>query len=152
MIPYIHYEPAHLCAPMALNATVRLLFGLKAHISLHIEHFDIKATFLHEAFGSDKSIYVKEMSRSDRTYRYGCTVGLLKGNMYGGKSADNYFLNCLISKVKKHGYSPTDVEPCLYYKRIDADFIVIYVCIDEFLVIITKYALIDTLFDEISSK
>lgn len=41
---------------MVSTANVRLLFGLKAHLYLSIEHFDIIAASLHKAFGYDKTV------------------------------------------------------------------------------------------------
>lgn len=58
MIPYFHYDPAYLCAPMASTTSVRLLFGLNVHLGLYMEHFDITAAFLHEAFGYYQAFYV----------------------------------------------------------------------------------------------
>lgn len=51
MIPFGHYDPAHLAAPMASTSTIRLLFSLKARYKLYIEHFDITSAFLHDSFG-----------------------------------------------------------------------------------------------------
>lgn len=89
MLSYSHYDPAHLCAPMASTASVRLLFWLKAHLRLHMGHFDITVALIHEAFGYFKIVFVRKMNRADGFYRHVKSVCLLKGNMYGGKSARN---------------------------------------------------------------
>lgn len=51
MIPFVHYDPSQLAAPMASSYTVRLLFSLKTKMWLKMEHFDITSAFLHEVFG-----------------------------------------------------------------------------------------------------
>lgn len=102
---------------------------------LHIEHLDITGEFIHEAFGYDKTVYVRKMRRPDGSYRNGETVGVLNGNMYVGKSAGNYFIKGLIKRLLSHGCRPTDMDPCLFYKRIDDEFILFSICIDYFLIV-----------------
>lgn len=123
MVPYINYETAHICVPMASMATVRLLIGFKAKLGLHMEHFEITATYVHEAFGYKSSFFVKEMRRSDGSYLHGRMVGLLRGNMFGGKSSRIYFLKGLMANLKNHRYSPTDFHPCLYFKLVGTAFV-----------------------------
>lgn len=153
MIPFVHYDPAHLAAPMASTSTVRLLFAIKAKLRLLIlEHFDITSAFLHEAFGYSNTVYVREMRRSNGTFHHGNTVGILNGNMYGGRSDGNYFMKGLISWLQHKGYQPIDFDPCLYYKKNGDDFILFSVCIDDFLVVCTSKSLSDTLFNDLCEK
>lgn len=147
MLPYIHYDPDHLSAPMATKSTVRLIFGLTAKLGLTMEHFDIKGAFLHEAFGYGGIVYVKEPKRADGTYRHGNTVGVLRGNMYGGRSAGNYFLKGLTSWLNKFEYTTTDVDPCIYYKRDGDHYIIFSISIDDFLVCSNSEAIVDALFE-----
>lgn len=46
---------------MASTASVWLLFGLKAHLGLNMEHFDLKATFLNETIGYYQAFYVRKV-------------------------------------------------------------------------------------------
>lgn len=117
MISYSHYEPDRLTAPMATKSTILMLFALTAPLRLNMEHLDIKGTLLQEAFGYGDTVYIKDPKRTNGNYKHGGTVGVLRGNMYGGRSAGNYFLKGLIVLLHKHGYSPTYVDPCLYFKR-----------------------------------
>lgn len=152
MIPYVHLDPNDLAAPMASSSTVRILFSLKDELNRCLEHFNIASAFLYEAFGYSKTVYVKEMRRSDGAYRHGNTNGILSGNMYGGRSAGNYFIKGLIAWIKSKRYSPTDFDPCLYYKSIGDQFVIFSVYIDDFLVVSTKTGMIDNLFNEPQEK
>lgn len=49
-------------------------------------------SILHEEFGYASTVYVKEMGRSDGSYKHGKTNVILTGNMYGSKSAGHYFI------------------------------------------------------------
>lgn len=71
MIPFVQYYPDHFSAPIASTTTVRLFVSLKANINLCMDHFDITAASLHEAFDYDKTVYKIEMSRSNGYYRHG---------------------------------------------------------------------------------
>lgn len=64
MIPHIHYEIEHLSAPMIYTETIRLLFEIKAQLGFNMERFEITDAFLHDEFGYDQTLYVKEMRRS----------------------------------------------------------------------------------------
>lgn len=65
---------------------------------------------------------------------------------YDGKIAVKFFLEGLISRLKKHCYIPTDFEPCLIYKRTCAIFIFFSICIDYFLLLNTQPIMIDYIF------
>lgn len=141
-----------MCASMASTFAFRLQFGLEAHLGLSMEHFDITAAFLYEAFGYNKSVYVQEMRRANGYYLHGKTTSVLHGKMYGARSAANYFLKALISRLEKKGYSPMDFDPCLYYNRKDQDFILFSIYVDDFLVVITRETMIDSLFTDLREK
>lgn len=64
-------------------------------------------------------------------------VGIRRGNIYGRKCAGNYFLKGLIALLKACEYSTTEFASCLYLKPIGDDFVLCFVCIDDFLVVST---------------
>lgn len=101
MTPYVHYDPEHLCAPIASTASVRLLFGLKTYLGINMEHFVTTAAFLQEAFWYYQAVYIHEMRPADGSYRHGKGVGLFKGNMYGVKGSGSYLLKGLICRLKR---------------------------------------------------
>lgn len=61
-----------------------------------MEHFDITASFSHESFTYNQTVYVREMRQSEGSYNHCKTFGIMKVNMLDGKSAENYFLKRLI--------------------------------------------------------
>lgn len=127
-------------------------FGLKTHLNLCMEHLELMAVLLYDAFGYEKTFYIREMCRSDGPHSHGKKVDILRGNMYGRKISGNSILKGPIALLKACWYSPADFDPGLYYKLIGDNFILFSVCIDDFLVFSTTSALIITLFTYLTAK
>lgn len=151
MQPNVHYDPNRLSAPMADKSTVRMLFSLKALRCMTMEHLDLTAAFLHEPFTYPHTVYVREPKRSNGSCRHGNCVGILRGNLYGGKSAGNFFLTGLFGRLFKWGYQQSDVDPCLFFRHTDEGLICFSVSKDDFLAVTDDPMLIDTLYNQLSS-
>lgn len=70
-------------------------------MKLTMEHSDIKSTFLHEQYKLPQRLYVREMARSNWTYKHGGTIGLLKLNLYGNPAGTYYRVDYLLQFLKK---------------------------------------------------
>ena len=98
----IHYDPDSTTTYTADKATVRLLLAIAATFEMHLDHLDITAPYLHEKFaqtGTEK-VYVKQFARFDGSMRHSATAGILNGNLYGGPTAGNTYLEAVFSLLR----------------------------------------------------
>ena len=80
--------------------------AISATFKLHLDHLDIKAAYLHEKFsqtGTEK-VFVKQFPRFDGSLRHGTKVGVLEGNLYGGPTAGNTYLEAAFDLRRRNNF------------------------------------------------
>lgn len=77
---------------------------------------DLKSAYTQAQFDFDQTVFVKEPPRANGTFKHGNTIGILRKNLYGGKSGAFYFVRLLFAKMKEIGFSQSSFEPCLFFK------------------------------------
>lgn len=75
------------------------MFAMESWHGWAIAHMDIVNAYVHENDSYEEPILVKEPDNERATYTYGETVGLLKRNVWGGKSAGYYYIESLIEHL-----------------------------------------------------
>lgn len=82
-----------------------------------MEHMDMKYAYIHTLFKYSKSVYVREFSRADGSYKHGKTTGKLIRNIYGGKSGAYYFLEEVFGMLQANGFKTAAGEQCMLKKH-----------------------------------
>ena len=84
--------------------------------------------------------------------RWSGRVCLLIKTLYGLKQAGQEWNKELDSKLRKKGYSRLRSDPCVYVWRVDNDFVIITVWVDDLLLFATTLELIDKAKADIRSE
>lgn len=72
--------------------------------------------------------------------------------MYGEKSDSHYFLQDLRKWLYTRGYTSTNLDLCQYYKVTAGHYVIVYVCIEGFLVVPSHSNMFNERFLALSNK
>lgn len=100
MLPGVHYDSKSTSAPMVDRIAARMVVRYTVDKGWHIDHIDVKSAFLHGDYLYNKSVYIREVARSDRTYKHGKTVRILILNLYGNPTGTYYYVKCLLKHLR----------------------------------------------------
>ena len=108
------------------------ILSIVAIEDLHVEHLDVKTTFLHGDL--DKEIYMAQ-SQGFEVKGKENLVCKLKKILYGLKQAPQQWYLKFDRLMQEHGYNRCHLDHCVYFKRQDNDsYIVLCLYVDDILV------------------
>ena len=132
--PGYDYFETH--SPVVRMETIRAILAIAPTKKLHIQQLDVKGAYLNGVL--KERVYMRQPEgHEDRTGR----VCLLIKTLYGLKQAGREWNKELDAKLRKKGYSCLQSDPCVYLWRMDEDFIIITVWVDDMLTFTTTVAL-----------
>lgn len=152
MIPYVHFDPAQTSAHMADRTSIRTIIAFAAASGYHLEHFDISSAYLHENASPCQCVYVEQPARFNGNLKHEGNYGLLKKNLYGGKSAGFIYTSGVTSFLDSNCYIPSPHDPLVFTKKTPDEFIIIGVSSDDFAVCSSSVKSIDNLFRTLQHK
>lgn len=68
-----------------------------------IKHFKIHRAFLHEKYGYQKPVYIREMAWENEEHKHGNTVVILVKKHYGDPSGTYYYIEGFLSYKRDTG-------------------------------------------------
>lgn len=92
------------------------------------------------------------MKHSDKTYPHGKLLGVLIKTLWGGKSADYFYVTVLLEFLGKSGYNQTQSDGCVISKRSCINLTEVAVTVDDFLVTENATKLIDDFYSLMTRK
>jgi len=112
--------------------SVRTISSLLVVEDLHLEHLDVKTTFLHGDLEED--IYMQQPQGYDVKGK-DTLVCRLKKILYGLKQAPRQWYLKFDSFMTKQGYSRCHSDHCVYFKRLEnGSYIILLLYVDDMLV------------------
>lgn len=130
-----NYDPAHTHFPMAEKATATLLFAFSAAHDWPIEHLEISNEYVYEPAMYVIAIFFREMARRDGKYDHGRTIRRIFKNLWGGKSADPYFIQALFQYITQNGFQQSYMDSFLAIRRTNKGIIRAAITVDDFLAV-----------------
>lgn len=152
MQPHVHYNESETSSYMADKTTIRSIIAFAAATGYPLQHFDITSAYLHENSSASTTVYVKQLPKFDGSYSHPSTFGILKKNLYGGKSAGYIYCQGLKSFLLQHGYCQSPHDPLLFFKLTTNSFTLLGISGDDFLVTGSNISLISNLFNTLKTK
>lgn len=91
----------------------------------------------HQLYAHDRPVYVYQLPRFDSKLTYPtCSVGRLRLNLYvTNPGCDTYHAD-FYQHLRLHGYTPSESDPCLYYKHPNDASTIAGIAIDTVLVLV----------------
>jgi hypothetical protein len=111
-------------APVATYNSLRLFLTIMAIMDYEIDVIDVITAFLLSAL--EEEVYIKIPPGYPKAHKEGQVLKLLKG-LYGLKQGPLVWNKELDNFLKSIGFEATVSDPCLYYRRNDSSFLIIYV-------------------------
>lgn len=130
MQPDINFDPDATSAPMVDKMAARMILTHNVEHGWHLEHLDVKSAFLHEKYRYGKPVYLREMARTDGTYKHGNTIGILRLNIYGNPSRTYYYIEGLLDYLKKIRAQLNEAESCLIRVEMPSGMIIAAIAVD----------------------
>ena len=103
-------------APVAKYNSIRTVLAIANELNLDVHQMDVKTAFLNGDL--DAEIYMKQPEGfiNDPT-----KVCKLRKSIYGLKQAARLWNITIDSYLRENGYTASDADPCIYFKRIKED-------------------------------
>lgn len=87
----LHYDERQLAVHSADRAAVRLVMALVVHMGMQINHVDISAAFLHEAYQGAEPLYVHFIPDFDGSTVTNRQIHRVTRNIYGTRHAPRIY-------------------------------------------------------------
>ena len=126
---------------MAKLTSIRYVLSIAAAYDLEIEQLDVKTTFLHGDL--EEEIYMRQpegfvcKGKEDLVCR-------LRKSLYGLKQSPRMWYQKFDSYVLQHGFSRSNVDHCVYVKRLENVFVILTLYVDDMLLIGNSKELINS--------
>ena len=91
---------------------------------------DVKGAFLHVEFEDGEIIHMKIPQGFEKHFSEG-SVLLLKKCLYGLKQGAKAFWRQLLRAANTMGLKQSTADPCLYYKWVDGQIVMMMSCIND---------------------
>ena len=111
--------------------TIRLVLKIVATENLHLEQLDVKTAFLHGDL--EEELYMRQPEGFIKEDRKNL-VCRLKKSLYGLKQAPRQWYKKFDSFMSSHGFTRCQADHCCYFKKIDNNFIILLLYVDDMLV------------------
>jgi hypothetical protein len=129
-------------SPVIGSPALRLLIASAAILKCSFHTYDITQAYLNGDI--DAEIYVKlpkeiqpllnEITSAEPSITFGPIQKLQKG-LYGLKQAGRIWNNKLVDILLKIGLQQTQIEPCLFFKRNQKEFLYLLVYVDDIVMV-----------------
>ena len=114
-------------APVVRQETWRTLLTISGIKNYHVKHFDIKTAFLYGDL--EETIFIKQPKGfENKNKNFVCK---LNKSLYGLKQSAKNWNNKIDSILKQDGFSRSEVDMCLYTKKVEDKIIYILVYVDD---------------------
>ena len=114
-------------APTAQHVTLRVLLAIASALGYVVEQLDVRTAFLNGELESP--VYIRLPPE------LGGKVWQLHKALYGLKQAAREWYAKLRTEMRKHGFTPSKHEPCLFFRGSAATRVYVMVHVDDALVI-----------------
>ena len=118
-------------SPVVKLTTIRLVLKIVAAENLHLEQLDVKTAFLHGDL--EEELYMRQPEGFIKEDRKNL-VCRLKKSLYGLKQAPRQWYKKFDSFMSSHGFTRCQADHCCYFKKIDNNFIILLLYVDDMLV------------------
>ena len=118
-------------SPVVKLTTIRLVLKIVAAENLHLEQLDVKTAFLHGDL--EEELYMRQPEGFIKEDRKNL-VCRLKKSLYGLKQAPRQWYKKFVSFMSSHGFTRCQAYHCCYFKKIDNNFIILLLYVDDMLV------------------
>ncbi len=140
-------------APVAKLSTVRLLLSVSLNLKYVIKQVDIQNAFLHSALVEPVYIEIPDGYDVPNNSNVRSPVLLLRRALYGLKQASKQWNSTfdifLISSLK---FKRCNFDECLYFKKINDDFVYVIVYVDDILICSRNMSLVDELIGKLNNR
>ena len=134
-------------SPVAVASTIRLMLAITASLGLHLRGADVKTAFLYAE--QVRPVYVKPPKGTD------CgddEVWLLHRSLYGLKDAPLRWHQTLKKYLKTIGMEQCKSDPCLFYKRIKDEIVLMTITVDDLLIAASTDELANKLISQMKDR
>ena len=119
-------------SPVVKLVSIRIVLALVALLDLELEQLDVKKTFLHGDL--DEEIYIKK-TEGFVQHQKGRLVCKLKNSLYGLKQSPRQWYKKFDSFMVSQGYTRSEYDHCLYFKKLNDIFIILVLYVDDMLIV-----------------
>ena len=118
-------------SPFVKLTTIRLVLKIVAAENLHLEQLDVKTAFLHGDL--EEELYMRQPEGFIKEDRKNL-VCRLKKSLYGLKQAPRQWYKKFDSFMSSHSFTRCQADHCCYFKKIENNFIILLLYVDDMLV------------------
>lgn len=152
MKPGLHSDPKHTITYTPDRTTQQGLLALHVTYQLPLVHFKITSAYFHYQYKHHTPLYVKQMLRSNSTYKHTSKDGQLIANVHGSPAAFYYYNHDFQECFTFLGHQKSENDPCLYNFHHVNSFTILSTTVDEILVLASDQSRIDILYHEMLHK
>lgn len=117
-------------APVVASTTMRLTLALVALLDMELDHLDIVTAFLNAPL--DDEIYARKPREfTEYTADGEPIVYLVQRSIYGLKQAPHNWNATINAFLLSQGFTRSEVDPCLYYKYVSKDLMLLLLYVDD---------------------
>ena len=129
MVEGVHFFQSW--APTARSTSIKLLLAIAAIEDMDLVSFDVVSAFLGVPLKEDIYVFAPHgFMHEGKPVPKGHVLKLQK-SCYGIKSASRYFWLAMNEHLKKIGFAPTQIDPCLYQRRTEHGHTLIGLIVDD---------------------
>jgi hypothetical protein len=128
-----HFNSTTISSPVTNSATLRIVLTLMIMADMLAHDEDVKGAFLHGEFEDGEVIHMKVPQGFEKHFPEG-SVLLLKKCLYGLKQAAKAFWRQLLRAASAMGLKQSTSNPCLYYKWVEGQLVMMMSWIDDTIV------------------
>lgn len=133
-------------APVVKFDSIRTLLALAAEQDLEIHQMDVKSAFLNADLKEEIYMECPEGFNSNRN-----VVWRLNKSLYGLKQASREWYECVEKEFTKLGYTRSEADYSVFYKRVGDCLIIVAVYVDDMLIFGKDVQVINSLKSELKS-
>ena len=114
--------------PVLRYATLRILFAIAAVKRWHVHQLDVKTAYLYGEI--DAEIYIEPPQGYETEYNH---IWRLLKSLYGLKQSGRCWHKCLHEWIMTRGFTRSNADPCLYYRRREGNLLILTIYVDDLL-------------------
>lgn len=134
-------------SPVARFDTIRALLSIAANENLNLAQFDVKTAFLNGVI--DEEIYMQQPEGLDDGTNRVCK---LQKSLYRLKQSPRCWNKRFKDVLLSFSLSESTADPCLFYRIIGEDKLIVVLYVDDGLVAATKKSDIDVFLSELKTE
>ncbi|GAB9477113.1 hypothetical protein Gpo141_00014172 [Globisporangium polare] len=119
-------------APVAKQATVRVLLAVAAELDYDTEQFDVDTAFLYAPM--EDEVYIRQPDGYEDETHPEKVCRLLK-SLYGTKQAARQWNKTLDNFFRSVGFERSEADPCLYTRINESEYVAVAVYVDDMIVV-----------------